>query len=93
MRYAFKTPWRDGTTHVLLEPLDFIARLAALIPRPGVNLTRYWASRACLRHFFENHTEIQQPDHEMSCRPYPRFRRSLTGGRILPAWRERAYFA
>jgi hypothetical protein len=26
---------------VLLEPLDFIARLAALIPRPGVNLTRY----------------------------------------------------
>jgi hypothetical protein len=41
VRYAFKTPWRDGTTHVLFEPLDFIARLAALIPRPGVNLTRY----------------------------------------------------
>ena len=41
MRYAFKTPWHDGTTHVLFEPLDFIARLAALIPRPGVNLTRY----------------------------------------------------
>jgi len=28
VRYAFKTPWRDGTTHVLFEPLDFIARLA-----------------------------------------------------------------
>ena len=41
VRYAFKTPWRDGTTHVLFEPLDFIARLATLIPRPGVNLTRY----------------------------------------------------
>ena len=41
VRYAFKSPWRDGTTHVLFEPLDFIARLAALIPRPGVNLTRY----------------------------------------------------
>ena len=41
VRYAFKTPWRDGTTHVLFEPLDFMARLAALIPRPGVNLTRY----------------------------------------------------
>ena len=39
--YAFKTPWRDGTTHVVLEPVDFIARLAALIPRPGVNLIRY----------------------------------------------------
>ncbi len=39
--YSLKTPWRDGTTHVLFEPLDFIARLAALIPRPRVNLTRF----------------------------------------------------
>ncbi len=31
----------DGTTHVIFEPLDFIARLAALVPRPRVNLTRY----------------------------------------------------
>ena len=23
-----KTPYRDGTTHVIFEPLDFIARLA-----------------------------------------------------------------
>jgi hypothetical protein len=41
VRYSLKTPWRDGTTHVLFEPLDFISRLAALIPRPGINLTRY----------------------------------------------------
>lgn len=41
VRYSLKTPWRDGTTHVVFEPLDFIARLAALIPRPGINLTRY----------------------------------------------------
>ena len=27
--------------HVILEPLDFIARLAALVPRPRVNLTRF----------------------------------------------------
>ena len=26
---------------MLFEPLDFVARLAALIPRPGVNLIRY----------------------------------------------------
>jgi hypothetical protein len=32
IRYALKTPYRDGTTHVVLEPLDFMARLAALIP-------------------------------------------------------------
>jgi len=36
-----KTPYRDGTTHVIFEPLDFIARLAALVPKPRVNLTRY----------------------------------------------------
>ena len=36
-----KTPYRDGTTDVVFEPLDFIARLAALVPTPRVNLTRY----------------------------------------------------
>ncbi len=40
MRYELKTPYRDGTTHVIFEPLDFIARLAALVPKPRVNLTR-----------------------------------------------------
>ncbi len=28
IRYALKTPYRDGTTHVIFEPLDFLARLA-----------------------------------------------------------------
>jgi hypothetical protein len=41
IRYALKTPYRDGTTHVMFEPLDFLARLAALVPSAGVNLTRY----------------------------------------------------
>jgi hypothetical protein len=36
-----KHPFRDGTTHVLFEPLDFIARLAALVPRPRAHLLRY----------------------------------------------------
>ena len=39
--YTLKTPYRDGTTQVALEPVDFIARLAALVPKPRVNLTRY----------------------------------------------------
>jgi hypothetical protein len=30
IRYALKTPYRDGTTHVIFEPLDFL-----------VNLTRF----------------------------------------------------
>ena len=41
VRHHFKTPWHDGTTHVVFEPPDFIARLAALVPKPRVNLTRF----------------------------------------------------
>ena len=44
--YTLKTPYRDGTTQVGFEgaairTVDFIARLAALVPKPRVNLTRY----------------------------------------------------
>jgi hypothetical protein len=41
VRYPLKTPYRDGTTHVIFEPLDFIARLATRVPKPRVNLTRF----------------------------------------------------
>ncbi|GMQ83731.1 MAG: hypothetical protein BMS9Abin06_0470 [Gammaproteobacteria bacterium] len=41
VRYELKTPYRDGTTHVFFEPLDFIAKLAALVSKPRVNLTRF----------------------------------------------------
>ena len=39
--YELKTPYKNGTTHVVFEPLDFIARLAALVPKPRFHLTRY----------------------------------------------------
>jgi ribosomal protein S27E len=41
VRYELKTPYNDGTTHVLFEPLDFIAKLVALVPKPRVHLTRF----------------------------------------------------
>jgi hypothetical protein len=41
IRYQLKTAYRDGTTHVIFEPLDFIAKLASLVPKPRVNLTRF----------------------------------------------------
>ena len=41
VRYQLKTPYRDGSTHVIFESLDFIARLAALVPKPRVSLTRF----------------------------------------------------
>lgn len=40
--YTLKTPYRDGTTHVIFEPLDFIPRLAARTARPC-------PSASCLR--------------------------------------------
>jgi hypothetical protein len=36
-----KTPWRDGTTHLVMSPLEFMQRLAALVPRPRLHLIRY----------------------------------------------------
>jgi hypothetical protein len=44
-----KTAYRDGTTHIVLEPLDSIARLAALVPPPRVHLTRFHGPFAALR--------------------------------------------
>ena len=41
VHYELKTPYRNGTPHVIFEPADFIARLAALVPKPRVNLTRF----------------------------------------------------
>jgi hypothetical protein len=36
-----KTPWKDGATHIVMEPLEFMQRLAALVPRPRLHLTRF----------------------------------------------------
>ena len=36
-----KTVWRDGTAQLLFEPIEFMEKLAAIIPRPAVNLLVY----------------------------------------------------
>jgi hypothetical protein len=41
IRLRLKTPWADGTRHLLFEPLEFLEKLAALIPRSHVNLVLY----------------------------------------------------
>jgi len=61
--YRLKTPYRDGTTHVLFEPLDFIARLAALVPKPRVNLTRFHGVFASNSHRREQITPGQRARH------------------------------
>jgi len=41
LAFTLKTPWSDGTTHLLLSPLELIEKLAALVPPPRLNLVRY----------------------------------------------------
>ncbi len=52
VRYQLKTPWKNGTTQVEWDPVDFIAKLAALVPPPRAHLTRFhgvFAPNAALR--------------------------------------------
>jgi hypothetical protein len=40
VQLELKTPSRDGTTHLVLSPLEFMQRLAALVPRPSLLVSR-----------------------------------------------------
>ena len=35
------TSWRDGTTHLVMSPLELMQRLAALVPKPRLHLIRF----------------------------------------------------
>ncbi len=39
--YGFRRPFRDGSTHVVLDPMSFLSRLAALVPPPRMHLVTY----------------------------------------------------
>ncbi|NIP79774.1 MAG: hypothetical protein GWM90_11360 [Gemmatimonadetes bacterium] len=39
--YELKRAWKDGTTHVVLEPAVLLERLLALVPRPRKHLVTY----------------------------------------------------
>jgi len=41
VRYDMKRTFKDGTKAIVLSPLDFIARLCALVPPPYFHLTRF----------------------------------------------------
>ena len=38
--YDLRAPWADGTTGFLFSPMEFIEKLAALVPPKGKNLIR-----------------------------------------------------
>ncbi len=66
-----KTPWRNGTTHHKLEPLELMERLAAQIPKPNARLVLYTgclAPNAKLRPLVVRHRRSKdQPDPAELC--------------------------
>jgi hypothetical protein len=60
-----KTPYRDGTTHLVMTPLEFLQRLAALVPRPRLHLIRFHgvlAPNAALRSQIVPGVSDQEPN-------------------------------
>ena len=52
VRLELRRPWANGTTHLLFDPVELLERLAALTPRPRINLILYYgvlAPRAAWR--------------------------------------------
>jgi hypothetical protein len=39
--YRLKRKWRDGTTHVVFQPLELVEKLAAIVPPPRIHMVRY----------------------------------------------------
>jgi len=61
--YALRRRWRDGTSATVFEPLDFLARLSALVPRQRAHLLTYHGVLA------------QNPQAPLGRSTAPRFRR------------------
>ena len=67
--------WRDGTSHLLFEPIEFLEKLAAIIPRPAINLVVYHGvlapharSRAHVVRYGRPAPDVHAPEHETSPR-------------------------
>ena len=44
--YRLKKRWRDGTTHVVFEPIELLEKLVAIVPPPRCHLVRYHGALA-----------------------------------------------
>ena len=41
MVLKLKSPYRDGTPHIVMQPQEFMQRLATLVPRPRLHRIRF----------------------------------------------------
>jgi hypothetical protein len=70
VQYTLKHPFRDGTCAVVFSPLDFVAKLAALVPRPRHHLVRYHgvlAPNARLRRYVVPERDAKSKPRQTSC--------------------------
>lgn len=69
-----KTLYRDGTTHLVFEPIELMERLAAQIPKPRVNLVLYagvLAPNAKLRKRVVSYGRPVEEPAKMEAKPQP----------------------
>jgi hypothetical protein len=74
VRYRLGRTWRDGTSAIELDPMTFLARLAALVPRPGVHLLTYHGLLAPAASY-RNRVVPEPPDASEDDDPEPCHRR------------------
>jgi hypothetical protein len=68
--YRLRRRWRDGTTHLVFEPLELLEKLAALVPPPRFHLVRYHgilAPRAAWRDAVVPATRATQDEGTCGC--------------------------
>jgi hypothetical protein len=73
-----KSPWRDGTTHLKLAPIELMERLAAQIPKPRINLVLYagvLAPHSKLRSEVVRYARPKPPPELPATHPQPRSER------------------
>lgn len=68
--YPLKTSSKDGTTHVIFNPLDFIAKLPSPVPKPRVNLKRFNGVFVGVPHHVTANTNSSHNGQKRQ-RPYP----------------------
>jgi hypothetical protein len=69
-QYDFRRPWSDGTAGIVLAPMEFMEKLAALIPIPRANLVRYHGVLAPVASW-RNEIVPRRPDVDDTCLHVP----------------------
>jgi len=95
-----RRPWQDGTRAICFEPLELLEKLAAMVPKPRINLLVYRGFRGSTRRCFGrlNNEPLQRcaqgncnaglgttrARFRLACGSQLRLRWTLTGGLFTP---------